>query len=109
MATKKSLKKTVKTKTIRQNSPKHQKGKPKVALVEASKDELLGKYCNFGVIRHTNREFILDFIWTLDDHSILASRLITSPQHAKMIHKALGNNIRQFEKKHGKISTDKLP
>lgn len=67
-------------------------------------NELLqGKYCNVGVVKHTPREFIFDFIWTVENHNLLASRIITNPAHAKELYEALGKNIDRYEKTYGKI------
>jgi len=73
------------------------------AGVYSTNELLQGKYCNVGLIKHTPREFIFDFIWSVDNHSLLASRIITSPAHAKEIYEALGKNIERYEKTHGTI------
>jgi hypothetical protein len=72
-------------------------------LIHAEPEQLVGKYCNVAFIHHTNREFILDFVWRLPDFNTLVSRVITSPAHAKAISSALNDNIRNFEKKFGEI------
>jgi len=68
-----------------------------------SEDKLLGIYSNVAIIKHTAREFALDFLLRIDDYNILSARVITSPQHAKEIHKVLGENIEKYEKQHGEI------
>ena len=58
-----------------------------------------GVYSNFALIKHTDNEFIFDFIFTDSDQGHLVSRVITSPTHAKMLLKALGENVKKYEKK----------
>jgi hypothetical protein len=79
------------------------KERQEVKLVQATSDKILGNYCNVAVIKHTIREFVLDFLLVLDNNSVLASRVITSPQHAKELSQVLGQNIEKYEKKYGQI------
>lgn len=79
---------------------------PEGVPVQATGDQLLGRYCNVAVITHTDREFVLDFFWRLDSVLILASRVITNPQHVKQIYRVLGQNIEKYEKKYGEIALD---
>ena len=46
---------------------------PKSLPIQATGDQLLGRYCNVAVITHTDREFVLDFFWRSDNLLILAS------------------------------------
>ena len=105
MAGKKAAKKK---KVGRKASLGREQQKPKVTVeIQASRDELLGNYCNVAMIKHTKREFALDFLLRIDNYTILASRVITSPQHAKEIYKVLGSNIGQYEKQYGEIRFEK--
>jgi hypothetical protein len=90
---------------LRMSQQKMPEGVPILATGELQ----LGRYCNVAVIHHTNREFVLDFVWRLDSASILASRVITSPQHAKEIYEVLGQNIQKFEKQYGAIASEWKP
>ena len=74
--------------------------------IHAKPEVAAGNYCNLAVFKHTKREFIVDFIWRVDNTSLLVSRIITSPQHAKAIHDALGKNIENYEKTYGDIKED---
>jgi len=74
--------------------------------VTAKAEDLCGVYSNFTVFKHTKREFVADFVWRMDNTNMLVSRIITSPQHAKAIHKALGTNLENYEKQFGKIQED---
>ena len=68
-----------------------------------SDEEFRGKYCNVAVIKHTEREFVFDFLLLLDSQSVLSSRIITNPKHAKQISEVLSNNIKIYEKHFGQI------
>jgi hypothetical protein len=113
MTTKKTPKKTSKRATkktppkkrvVKSPSVKEAESSPAPGTAVYSTNELLqGKYCNVGLIKHTQREFIFDFIWAIDNHSALASRIITNPAHAKELYEALGKNIEHYEKTYGKI------
>ena len=76
---------------------------PRVEMIAATNESLLGNYSNMALIHHTRLEFVLDFVWSCKNHQILASRVITSPEHAKRIYRALRKNIFKYEEQHGKI------
>jgi len=63
-------------------------------------------YANLAFISHTPAEMVLDFAQILPRMprgSILA-RVIMSPMHAKMLHRALGQNIANYERQFGAIN-----
>jgi|GEM_PF-2866593 len=107
MAVKKKVAKKLIKKVAKQVAKSHE---PEVAReqieVHAKPEDLAGGYSNFAVFKHTKREFIADFVWRMDNTNLLVSRIITSPQQAKAIHRALGQNIHNYEKTHGKIQED---
>ena len=109
MAGKKARRKNVKKKGQRVTSGKIEKQMSEHPLqIMAREPDILGKYCNLAIIRHTNREFVFDFVWGVENERILVSRIITSPAHAKELHKVLGANIERYEKKfRGKTSKQK--
>ena len=77
---------------------------PQVALpLSFPIDRLLGNYSNLAVISHTEREFVFDFALAVRNQSVLASRVITSPHHAKKVFEALGTNIKRYEETFGEI------
>jgi hypothetical protein len=77
---------------------------PENAVPVMARNELIaGTYCNIALVHHTEREFVFDFIFGIANQSSLVSRVITSPQHVKMIHKVLGENIKKYEDKFGEI------
>lgn len=73
-----------------------------------------GVYSNLMMISHRKEEFILDFMFLQPQRgkgrnvATLRSRVITSPEHAKRILRALQENVSRYETAYGPIqeSTD---
>ncbi|MBM3307650.1 MAG: DUF3467 domain-containing protein [Candidatus Eisenbacteria bacterium] len=71
-------------------------------------DELAeGTYANFAVITHSPAEFVMDFIRVLPGtkKSRVHARIIMAPQNAKALLRAIEENIRRYEERHGEIRT----
>jgi hypothetical protein len=68
-------------------------------------------YSNLARITHTPSEFIFDFAQLLPGLKgpAFKSRVLLSPLSAKLIHKALGDNLAKYEKKFGEISLPGSP
>lgn len=64
-------------------------------------------YANFALITHTPSEVIIDFARMLPNtpKAKVYARLIVTPMNAKLLHKALGENLEKFEKQFGEIRT----
>ena len=69
-----------------------------------------GVYSNLMMISHRKEEFILDFLFLQPQRAAqgqnvatLRSRVITSPEHAKRILRALQENLRRYEASFGTI------
>ena len=64
-----------------------------------------GEYANFVVVTHSPAEFVMDFTRILPGvpKAKVHSRIIMAPQHAKAYVKALMDNIKKYESKHGEI------
>jgi len=69
-----------------------------------------GVYSNLMMISHRKEEFILDFMFLQPQRAgkgqsiaTLRSRVITSPEHAKRILRALGENVARYESAYGTI------
>jgi Protein of unknown function (DUF3467) len=69
-----------------------------------------GVYSNMMMITHRKEEFVLDFLFlqpqrTPQGQSVAAlrSRVVTSPEHAKRILRALQENLRRYEESYGLI------
>lgn len=74
--------------------------------ISAESASLAGAYANFAIISHTPGEFVLDFCMRTKDHTVLTSRVITNPGHAKRLAAALATNIETYEKNFGRIKSE---
>ncbi len=70
-----------------------------------------GTYSNLAIINHSVSEFVVDFVSIMPGapKSKVKARIILTPQHAKRLLKALGDNINRFEKSHGEIKDYEQP
>ena len=64
-------------------------------------------YSNFALITHSSSEMIVDFARVLPNvpKAKVYARIIMTPMHAKLLHRALGENLAKFEEKFGEIKT----
>lgn len=87
------------------------KNQPKKLNIELGEKEAEGIYSNLAIISHSDAEFIIDFTRVLPGvpKARVQSRIIMTPQHAKMLSRALNDNIQKFEQIHGEIKTGKNP
>lgn len=88
-----------------------EKKKQKQLNIELSEEISEGIYANLAIISHSQSEFILDFIRMVPNvpKAKVKSRIILSPQHAKRLMKALGDNIAKFEKQYGQVKDNNQP
>jgi hypothetical protein len=65
-----------------------------------------GIYSNLAIINHSSSEFVLDFVSIMPGipKAKVKSRIVLTPQHAKRLLKAIGENIHRFEQAHGEIT-----
>ncbi|MCK5833551.1 DUF3467 domain-containing protein [bacterium] len=85
---------------------------PRQIQIELPPDVAEGIYANFAVITHSPSEFVIDFARMVPGapKAKVQGRIIMTPMNAKMLLKALGDNIEKFEKQFGEIKTpDKNP
>jgi hypothetical protein len=70
--------------------------------------DLDATYANFVVITHSPSEIILDFAQILPQKpkARIQTRVVMTPLNAKLLHRALGENIAKHEAQYGEI---KLP
>ncbi len=70
-----------------------------------------GIYSNLAIINHSVSEFVVDFVNIMPGRpkSKVKSRIILTPQHAKRLLKALGDNVSRFEAAHGEIKDYEQP
>jgi hypothetical protein len=69
--------------------------------------ELEAVYANFALITHTASEVVMDFARVLPNtpKAKIHARLIMTPMNAKLLHRALGENLARFEQQFGEIKT----
>ncbi len=77
--------------------------------VIAAADKVSGEYCNVAAIRHSQAEFILDFVFRMGHEGHLVSRVITNPRHAKALLVALEDNVKKYEAKFGPLTPAPQP
>lgn len=73
--------------------------------IELSEDIAEGVYSNLAMIAHSNSEFVIDFIRLMPGvpKARVKSRVIITPEHAKRLLAALGDNIDKYEATFGPI------
>lgn len=93
------------------NMAEEHKKKQKQLNIELSEEIAEGVYSNLAIISHSQSEFIVDFVRLVPNvpKAKVKSRIIISPEHAKRLMKALGDNIAKFEKQHGPIKSNNQP
>ncbi|OGU42890.1 MAG: hypothetical protein A2000_10350 [Ignavibacteria bacterium GWB2_36_8] len=79
--------------------------------IELGEKEAEGIYSNMAIITHSPAEFVIDFTRIVPGlpKAKVHARIITTPQHAKMLLKALKDNIDKFESRFGEIKLDSPP
>ncbi|GAB4146957.1 MAG: DUF3467 domain-containing protein [Ignavibacteriales bacterium] len=82
--------------------------KPQQINIELSEKEAEGIYSNLAIITHSPAEFIIDFTRVVPGvpKAKVHARIITTPQHAKMLLRALQENIEKFEARFGEIKIE---
>jgi hypothetical protein len=70
--------------------------------------DLDATYANFAMITHSPSEIVIDFARVLPNapKSKVHARIVTTPMHAKLLLKALTENLEKYEAQFGEI---KLP
>lgn len=79
--------------------------------IELGEKEAEGIYSNLAIITHSPAEFVVDFTRVLPGtpKAKVHARIIMTPQHAKLLQKALEDNINKFESKFGEIKIQGEP
>jgi hypothetical protein len=89
-------------------SAKKQAGQPaKMHLNVELPANLEAIYSNFALITHSPSEIVIDFARTLPNvpKAKVYARILMTPMNAKLLHKALGENLGKFEEQYGEIKT----
>lgn len=78
---------------------------PQQINIELGEKEAEGIYSNLAIITHSPAEFVIDFTRVLPGvpKAKVHARIITTPQHAKLLLNALKDNIEKYEKAFGDI------
>lgn len=78
---------------------------PMQQQIEIDLGTVEGVYSNLALITHSPAEIIIDFCRILPGmpKAKVQSRIIMTPQHAKLLMKALEDNLKRFEEKFGEI------
>ena len=78
---------------------------PQQINIELGEKEAEGIYSNLAIITHSPAEFIIDFTRVIPGvpKTKIYARIITTPQHAKLLLNALRDNIEKYEKNFGEI------
>lgn len=73
--------------------------------IELGEKESEGIYSNLAIITHSPSEFVMDFTRVMPGvpKAKVFARIITTPQHAKMLMRALQDNIDKYESRFGEI------
>lgn len=81
---------------------------PQQISIELGEKEAEGIYSNLAIITHSPAEFVIDFTRVVPGvpKAKVHARIITTPQHAKMLLMALSDNIEKFEKRFGEIKIE---
>lgn len=79
--------------------------------IELKEEVGQGTYSNLAIITHSSSEFVLDFVRVMPGipKAEVKSRIILTPEHAKRLLNALGDNVEKFEKMHGPIKNVEGP
>ena len=82
----------------------NRKQTPRQIQIEMPHD-LEATYANFALIPHSSSEIIVDFARALPNvpKTKVYARVVMTPMNAKLLHKALGENLAKYEEKHGEI------
>ncbi|MBL7973600.1 MAG: DUF3467 domain-containing protein [Candidatus Kapabacteria bacterium] len=78
---------------------------PQQINIELGEKEAEGIYSNLAIISHSPAEFIMDFTRILPGvpKARVLSRIVMTPQHAKLLLAALNDNIIRYEQQYGEI------
>jgi hypothetical protein len=92
------------------DNPERPKPEERQLSIQSDPQAASGVYSNLMMVTHRKEEFVLDFLFVHpqrgpDGQQVanLRSRVITSPEHAKRIVRALQDNIGRYESKFGAI------
>jgi hypothetical protein len=71
--------------------------------IQASPEDLKGRYANIVFVSQAQEEFILDFMAGSPQGVQFLQRMYLSPGHIKRLARLLDDQIKTYESTHGKI------
>lgn len=79
--------------------------------IELGEKEAEGIYSNLAIISHSPAEFVIDFTRVMPGvpKAKVLSRIIMTPQHAKLLLNAMMENISKYEQQYGEIKLNQGP
>jgi hypothetical protein len=85
----------------------NKKAQPQMRVNIELPQDLEAIYANFALITHSPSEIVVDFAKLLPNVSKakVYARILMTPMNAKLLHRALGQNLEKFEEKFGEIKT----
>lgn len=85
----------------------NKKAQPQVRVNIELPGDLEAIYSNFALITHSPSEIVIDFAKLLPNvpKAKVYARILMTPMNAKLLHRALGENLGKFEGKFGEIKT----
>jgi len=86
-------------------SDPNEEGQTQQLQIELGEKEAEGIYSNLAIITHSPAEFIIDFTRVTPGvpRARVHSRIIMTPQHAKLFLNALRENMERFESQYGEV------
>ena len=90
---------------IRQEKTMDKKPQQRKINIELGEKESEGIYSNLALIALSPQEIVIDFARIMPgrDKAKVYSRIVMTPGHAKMLLKALEDNIKKYENQFGQI------
>lgn len=81
---------------------------PQQISIELGEKEAEGIYSNLAIISHSPAEFVIDYTRILPGvpKAKVLSRIVMTPQHARLLLHALEDNINKFEGQYGQIKIE---
>jgi hypothetical protein len=91
-----------------ENQNQNQNKNPNQINIELKEDVAQGIYSNLAIISHSSSEFVLDFIRIMPGipKAEVKSRIVLTPEHAKRLLLALGENMGKYENSFGHVKVD---
>ena len=76
--------------------------------IELKEEVAQGIYSNLAIISHSSSEFVLDFVRIMPGipKAEVKSRIVLTPEHAKRLLLALGENMGKHEAVYGHVKID---